>query len=78
VPICRRFSAGEACSRGRQGNREGTRFVRKSHGAEILESSTSSSATPDGGWKSVLTTSQLLVPNELLLPDSPLRTPART
>lgn len=32
----------------------------------------------DGGWKSVLTTSQLLVPNELLLPDSPLRTPATT
>jgi hypothetical protein len=32
----------------------------------------------DGGWKSVLTTSQLLVPNELLLPDSPLRTPAAT
>jgi hypothetical protein len=34
---------------------------------------------PEGdGWKSVLTTSQLLVPNELLLPDSPLRTPAGT
>lgn len=32
----------------------------------------------DGGWKSVLTTSQLLVPNELLLPGSPLRTPATT
>jgi len=32
----------------------------------------------DGGWKSVLTTSQLLVPNELLLPDSPLRIPAAT
>lgn len=32
----------------------------------------------DGGWKSVLTTSQLLVPNELLLPDSPLRMPAAT
>ena len=30
----------------------------------------------DGGWKSVLTTSQVLVPNELLLPGSPLRTPA--
>jgi hypothetical protein len=27
----------------------------------------------DGGWKSVLTTSQVLVPNELLLPGSPLR-----
>ncbi|HEY2868327.1 MAG TPA: hypothetical protein VGJ11_02400 [Gaiellales bacterium] len=32
----------------------------------------------DGGWKSVLTTSQLLVPNELLQPDSPLRAPAGT
>lgn len=32
----------------------------------------------DGGWKWVLTTSQLLVPNELLLPGSPLRTPAPT
>ena len=32
----------------------------------------------DGGWKSVLTTSQLLVPNELLRPDSPLRAPAGT
>jgi hypothetical protein len=32
----------------------------------------------DGGWKSVLTASQLLVPNELLQPDSPLRTPAAT
>jgi hypothetical protein len=32
----------------------------------------------DGGWKSVLTTSQVLVPNELLLPGSPLRTPAET
>lgn len=32
----------------------------------------------DGAWKSVLTTSQLLVPNELLQPDSPLRTPAAT
>jgi hypothetical protein len=31
-----------------------------------------------GGWKSVLTASQLLVPNELLLPGSPLRTPAET
>lgn len=31
-----------------------------------------------GGWKSVLTASQLLVPNELLLPDSPLRTPPET
>jgi hypothetical protein len=31
-----------------------------------------------GGWKSVLTTSQLLVPNDLLLPDSPLRTPAES
>ncbi len=30
----------------------------------------------DGGWKSVLTTSQLLVPNALLQPGSPLRTPA--
>ena len=28
-----------------------------------------------GGWKSVLTASQLLVPNDLLLPGSPLRTP---
>jgi len=28
----------------------------------------------DGGWKSVLTTSQLLVPNELLGDGSPLRT----
>ena len=34
---------------------------------------------PDGGgWKSVLTASQLLVPNELLLSDSPLRTPSET
>ena len=33
---------------------------------------------PNGGWKSVLTASQLLVPNELLLPDSPLSTPAGT
>lgn len=34
---------------------------------------------PDGsGWKSVLVTSQLLVPNELLLADSPLRSPAET
>jgi len=32
----------------------------------------------DGGWKSVLTTSQLLVPNELLEADSPLRMPAAT
>ena len=32
----------------------------------------------DGAWKSVLTSSQLVVPNELLLPDSPLRTPATT
>jgi hypothetical protein len=31
-----------------------------------------------GGWKSVLTASQLLVPNELLLPGSPLRRPAQT
>jgi len=31
---------------------------------------------PDGGWKSVLVTSQLLVPNELLHADSPLRLPA--
>lgn len=32
---------------------------------------------PDGGkWKSVLSASQLLVPNELLEPGSPLRTPA--
>jgi hypothetical protein len=32
---------------------------------------------PDGGdWKSVLVTSQLLVPNELLAADSPLRLPA--
>lgn len=30
----------------------------------------------DGGWKSVFTTSQVLVPNELLLPGSPLRAPA--
>ncbi|HKD34911.1 MAG TPA: nuclear transport factor 2 family protein [Gaiellaceae bacterium] len=29
-----------------------------------------------GGWKSVLTASQLLVPNELLLPGSPLLSPA--
>ena len=34
---------------------------------------------PDGGgWKSVLTASQLLVPNELLLPGSPLRSPPET
>jgi hypothetical protein len=34
---------------------------------------------PDGdGWKSALTASQLLVPNELLSPDSPLRIPAET
>jgi hypothetical protein len=33
---------------------------------------------PDGGWKSVLVTSQLLVANELLLADSPLRSPADT
>ena len=32
----------------------------------------------DGGWKSVLTTSQLLVPNELLVEGSPLRLPAGT
>ena len=32
----------------------------------------------DGGWKSVLTTSQLLVPNELLEVDSPLRMPTAT
>ena len=31
----------------------------------------------DGGWKSVLTASQLLVPNELLLPGSPLLSPAQ-
>jgi hypothetical protein len=32
---------------------------------------------PDaGGWKSVLTASQILVPNDLLAPGSPLRTPA--
>lgn len=32
---------------------------------------------PDGsGWRSVLTASQLLVPNDLLLPGSPLRRPA--
>jgi hypothetical protein len=30
----------------------------------------------DGGWKSVLVTSQLLVPNELLHAGSPLRLPA--
>lgn len=30
----------------------------------------------DGGWKSVLVTSQLLVPNELLEANSPLRLPA--
>jgi hypothetical protein len=30
----------------------------------------------DGGWKSVLTASQLLVPNDLLSPGSPLRIPA--
>ncbi len=29
----------------------------------------------DGGWKSVLTASQLLVPNELLQPGSPLLSP---
>jgi hypothetical protein len=29
----------------------------------------------DGGWKTVLTTSQLLIPNELLNDGSPLRTP---
>jgi len=32
----------------------------------------------DGGWKSVITASQLLVPNGLLQPGSPLRTPAAT
>lgn len=32
----------------------------------------------DGGWKSVLTTSQLLVPNDLLEADSPLRMRAAT
>jgi hypothetical protein len=32
----------------------------------------------DGGWKSVLTTSQLLVPNELLRDGSPLRSAAGT
>ncbi|HUZ82295.1 MAG TPA: nuclear transport factor 2 family protein, partial [Gaiellaceae bacterium] len=31
-----------------------------------------------GGWRSVLTASQLLVPNELLLSGSPLRTPSET
>jgi hypothetical protein len=31
----------------------------------------------DGGWKSVLTASQVLVPNELLLPGSPLLSPAQ-
>jgi hypothetical protein len=30
----------------------------------------------DGAWKTVLTASQLLVPNDLLLPGSPLRIPA--
>jgi hypothetical protein len=30
----------------------------------------------DGEWKSVLTASQLLVPNDLLQPGSPLRIPA--
>jgi hypothetical protein len=34
--------------------------------------------TDNGGWKSVLTASQLLVPNELLLPGSPLRSPPDT
>jgi hypothetical protein len=29
-----------------------------------------------GAWQSVLTASQLLIPNELLLPDSPLRAAA--
>lgn len=34
---------------------------------------------PDqGGWKSVLTSSQLLVPNDLLAPGSPLRIPAES
>ena len=32
----------------------------------------------DGGWKSVLTTSQLLVPNELLEDGSPLRSTTGT
>jgi hypothetical protein len=32
----------------------------------------------DGGWKTVLTTSQVLVPNDLLLPGSPLRIPAES
>ncbi len=32
----------------------------------------------DGGWKNVLTASQLLVPNDVLLPGSPLRNPAET
>jgi hypothetical protein len=32
----------------------------------------------DGAWKSVLSASQLLVPNELLQSDSPLRIPAAT
>jgi hypothetical protein len=31
-----------------------------------------------GGWKRVLTASQILVPNELLLPGSPLLSPAGT
>jgi hypothetical protein len=31
-----------------------------------------------GGWKRVLTASQLLVPNELLAPGSPLLSPAQT
>jgi hypothetical protein len=34
--------------------------------------------TEEAGWKSVLTASQLLVPNELLLSGSPLRTPSET
>ncbi len=34
---------------------------------------------PNGGeWKSVLTASQILVPNDLLLPDSPLRNPTES
>jgi hypothetical protein len=31
-----------------------------------------------GGWKRVVTASQILVPNELLLPGSPLLSPAGT
>ena len=35
-------------------------------------------STDDGEWKSVLTTSQLLVPDELLKDGSPLRPAAGT